>query len=97
VTWVKTEYDQPFPVQIVFSVPKRRYKRANKRNTIKRRVKEAFRLNKGNLYKELIEKDCKIQILMVYIAPEELTYHELESKLKMVFSQIIESVKSTTI
>ena len=96
VLWVKTEYDQPFPVQIAFSVPKRRYKHANRRNIIKRRMREGFRLCKAGLYSALTTKNIKIQILLVYIAPEELTYHEMESKLKIVLEQIIGSVQATT-
>ena len=93
---MKTDYNQPFPVQIAFSVPKRRYKRANRRNTIKRRMREAFRLHKSKLYSTLTEKQIKIQILIVYIAPEELIYHELETKFKMVLDQIIGYVQTST-
>ena len=36
--------------QVMFPVPKKRFKRAVKRNLIRRRAKEAFRLNKHLLY-----------------------------------------------
>lgn len=88
VLWVKTQYEQPFPVQIAFSVPKRRHKRANKRNTIKRRMREAFRHYKVPLYKILTDKEVKIQILIVYIAPEVLKYDEMKPKFKNVLDQI---------
>ncbi len=93
VQWIKTEYQQPFPIQIVFSVPKRRYKRANNRNLLKRRMREAFRLNKADIYKVLYGKDIKIQILLVYIAPTELAYYEIEAKLKFVLEKIANSIE----
>ena len=37
-------------VEVLFSVPKRNHKRANKRNLLRRRTKEAFRLSKGVLH-----------------------------------------------
>jgi ribonuclease P protein component len=97
VLWVKTEYEQPFSAQVAFSVPKRKHKCANKRNTIKRRMREAFRLHKESIYSVLLEKNSKIQLLFVYIATEELTYQEIESKLKNVLDQIIKNIQSTDI
>jgi len=93
---VKTQFEQPYPVQIAFSVPKRRHKRANKRNTIKRRMREAFRHQKASLYKSLADKEVKIQILIVYIAPEVLDYDEMEPKLKVVLDQITGQIQMGT-
>ena len=59
-------------------------------------MREAFRLNKAEIYDILAEKGIKIQLLLVYISPEEITYHEMESKLKTVLNQIITLVKSTS-
>ena len=41
--------------QVMFPVPKKRFKRAVKRNLIRRRAKEAFRLNKNLLYADIPE------------------------------------------
>ena len=37
------------PVQAMFSVPKKFHKRANRRNLHKRRMREAFRLGRGEI------------------------------------------------
>jgi ribonuclease P protein component len=89
VQWMVTDYPLSFPVQVAFAVPKRRFKRANKRNFIKRRIREAYRLHKEPLYQLLEEKQLRIQLLIVYIAPEVMTFHELEPKLVTLFGKIM--------
>ena len=61
-----THADAPVS-RIVVSVPKRLFKRAVKRNLLKRRIREAYRRQK-----ELLSAPC--DILFVYSAPEVLPY-----------------------
>lgn len=95
ITWIKTEYPIPYPAQIAIAVPKRRYKRANKRNLIRRRIREAYRAQKDQLYNFLEERHVRIQLLVVYIAPEIMDYHELEPKLSSVLKQIMAGIKKS--
>ena len=53
--------------RIVVSVPKRLFKRAVKRNLLKRRIREAYRHQKGLI-------SAPVDILFVYSAPEVLPY-----------------------
>jgi ribonuclease P protein component len=39
--WMETSFEAKVPLQIVISVPKKRFKRAVDRNTIKRQIREA--------------------------------------------------------
>ena len=41
------EADDRMSAEVLFSVPKKFHKRANRRNLLRRRAKEAYRLNKG--------------------------------------------------
>lgn len=77
ISWV--ERDQPtipnFPVQFALSVPKRRFSKASQRNRIRRRIREAYRLNKYQINQTLDGEDKPFFALMVvYIGKEELPY-----------------------
>src|SRR4051812_43206035 len=43
---------QLFP-QVLISVPKKKFKKAVDRNRLRRQIKEAYRLNKGNIFCDL--------------------------------------------
>lgn len=60
--------------QVMFSVSKRRFKRAVHRNLLKRRCREAYRLNRSCFIHYLEESEQQIAFAMVYISGEKLSY-----------------------
>ncbi len=83
--------DEPlkFPAQIVFSVSKKRYKRAVDRNLIKRRMREAYRLHKQqHLYDVLNGADKKIVLSLGYIGKEIAPYDFTEKKMLKLLTQL---------
>ena len=62
--------------QILIAVPKRQHKRAVVRNLVKRRIREAYRLNK-----HLIKESPSYLIAIIYLSPEVLSFAEIEQKL----------------
>ncbi len=69
-----------FPAQVVVAVPKKNFKTAVARNRLKRRIREAWRLHKQELYERLGER--RTALMLMYIAKEELPFSEIENGVK---------------
>jgi ribonuclease P protein component len=76
------------PIQILFTVPKRQFKTAVKRNAIRRKLKESFRLLKEELYKNQIFRSLNVQIAIVYLAKNELPFNEIDAALNKIFIRL---------
>ncbi|OAQ40579.1 ribonuclease P protein component [Pedobacter psychrophilus] len=70
-----------FPVQIVIGVPKKRFNHSVDRNLLKRRMKEAYRLNKNlKLYPYLIDSNFNLILGLNYVGKEILDYAFIQKK-----------------
>lgn len=79
------EADTHFSTRVLFSVPKRYHKRANKRNLLKRRTREAYRLHKALLQNE---KPLALDLALIYSAKEVVDFRKVESSVKRILHQI---------
>ena len=78
VVWKFEQLPPQVPVQVVFSVPKRLFKKAHDRNLLKRRMREAYRFHKHELYQLLKQNELQTAMIIVYIAKEELEFVDIE-------------------
>lgn len=77
---------------ILVSVPKKRFKRAVKRNRVKRQIREAYRKNKGELKQLLTEKEQKLAIAFIYLSDQLTSSVEIEEKVKLLLARMAEKV-----
>lgn len=67
---LSNEEGMPVRASFLVSVPKKRFKRAVKRNRIKRQVREAYRMHKYDLWESLEAKDKRMLIAFLYVDNE---------------------------
>lgn len=78
---------------ILVSVSKKKFKRAVKRNRVKRLVKEAFRLNKGAYQDLLCSGDKRMDIAFLYLKNELPVYAEIEKAILKTITVLSQRLK----
>ncbi len=73
--------------EVMFAVPKRFHKRANKRNLLRRRVKEAYRLQKSILL-DSAGRNVAIDIALMYSVKEVKSYKSIENAVAKILANI---------
>lgn len=68
------------PVRMAISVGKKRFKRAVKRNYIKRLAREAYRTQKSELY-ACLQSYTTLDLLLIYLDQELPTYERVEKSM----------------
>ena len=78
--------------RIVVSVPKKLFKRAVKRNLLKRRIREAYRTQKSLLGAAEERRD----ILFIYNAPEVLPFETIRAAVAEVLTRLAAAPEAKT-
>ncbi|MFI3302311.1 MAG: ribonuclease P protein component [Rikenellaceae bacterium] len=86
--WLAAEGDAEHnSAEVLFNVPKKFHRRANKRNTLRRRVKEAYRLQKSII----IERDGtpqSLDIALIYSTKESHSYKTINNAVRKILELI---------
>ena len=88
VFFVKWPEKREFPVEVLVSVSKRKIKKAVKRNSIKRLIRESYRKNKEIVWEFPGNDDNTLLISFIYIADDVMEYKEIEKKIILILQRI---------
>lgn len=81
------EPDTEPSVEVLFSVPKKFHKRANKRNLVRRRTKEAYRLQKQIVHNGT---PVNLDLALIYSSKETLPYKTVANAVRRILESVAE-------
>ncbi len=90
IVFLQLSLSTSFPAQAGFSVGKKIFKKAVQRNLLKRRMREAYRLNKNDLYQKLGDK--QLALFIVFIGKTTADYTEIELSIRKGIKKVIKEI-----
>lgn len=75
-------------VAVLVSVPKKYHKRANRRNVLKRRMREAFRTLSRELVATSAREGRRVEIALIYCSKESVEFNPVCDAVEKILGQI---------
>lgn len=79
-------------VRFTATVPKKKFKSAVARNRIKRKLREAWRLNKHWLYQKLEQENAQYAFMVIYTGREEVSNQEIEEAIRSLNRRFVKKI-----
>lgn len=94
--YMVVEKDAPAPVSLLVSVSKRRFKRAVRRNRVKRQLREAYRRNKHILYQARwaagVPDGAGVAVAFIWLSDELFATPVVEARVKNLLHRMAEAL-----
>ena len=87
------EQEASVPLKLVFSAPKRNFKKAVDRNRLKRMMREAYRTNQDLLTSSLVNEQKSLAVYIGYIGKEFFAYSIIEEKIKLSLIRLQQEIE----
>ena len=80
------------PIQFLITIPKKRIRKAVQRVTLRRRTREAYRLNRHQLLSPVLEQQgIGVDIAFIYLDSTPVPYSVIEEKMNSLLSRIAQA------
>lgn len=93
VIYLPVEQEMPAASSILISVSKKKFKRAVKRNKVKRQVREAYRLQKPELITHLEDRNKNLLIAFLYLDKEIHPHTTIEKAMRKTIALLKEKIE----
>lgn len=90
IVYTEIDFEGEYPAKAAFAVSKKLFKRAVKRNLLKRRMREAYRCNKYRLFEQKGNK--KVALVFIYAGKQVIEYHPIEKAIKRAIDRIASAI-----
>jgi len=87
--FLEGEHEDEF-IKVLFSVPKKKFKNAVKRNRLKRQMREAYRLHKSKLIEVFKNRNTSLSLVIIWNKSEILPYSVIEKKIIAILARLSE-------
>ncbi|WP_299287311.1 ribonuclease P protein component [uncultured Mucilaginibacter sp.] len=95
VNWRQETFADAVPVKVLFSVSKKRFKRAVDRNLLKRKMRESYRQQKQEfLFPQVKISEKQLLVSLAYIGKEVEDYALMMKKMQKALQQLAEKLAS---
>ncbi|MDR2010791.1 MAG: ribonuclease P protein component [Bacteroidales bacterium] len=95
VVWIQEKDIEEGKVKIFISVPKKIINKAVRRNLVKRRIKEALRINLTELKDLCKQNNICIKLGVVYIHSSIEEFDQIENKIMLTLQKIYSKIYET--
>ncbi len=93
VVYTVTDEQRSVPASILISVSKKKFKRAVKRNAVKRQIRESYRLRKSVLHEPLLRAGKFLTIAFIYLEKELVSYENMEKAMEKAVRMLGEKIQ----
>ena len=94
IQYLYQEFESAAPVQMLISVPSKKFKKAVDRNRIKRITREAYRLNKTSLYQALQMRNRKLRVAFIYTGTKLESFPVVNESVMKVIEHLIRHISA---
>ena len=89
---ISDDPNQASPARLAISVPRKKFRRAVDRNLLKRRIRESYRLNKNLVHMPLLEKQSKIEMIILFLSDEFISFERLNNSTCKILVRLAENL-----